>query len=127
MTVIHHSFFQPPIKTVGQPKITFPPCTVLSPIRAAGLPLNNTVVLPIAILSGGPTQTHMLPMVAAGRLPINTVGAPGETMGPPTCGTIPVVMGQICISVIREAGLPMLKLLCYFNSYFHCYVLVLHF
>lgn len=60
----------------------------------------------MAMVSGGPTHTHMLPAVAAGRLPINTVGAPGDTMGPPTWGTGPDDIGQTCISVIREAGFP---------------------
>lgn len=65
----------------------------------------------MAMESGGPTQTHMLPAVAAGMLPINTVGAPGETMGPPTWGTGPDDIGQTCMSVMREAGFPMIKLL----------------
>jgi hypothetical protein len=74
----------PPTNTVGHPKTILPPCAVESPIRAAGLLLMSTVALPITIESGGPTQTHMLPIVAAGILPISTVGAPGETIGPPT-------------------------------------------
>ena len=40
-----------------------------------------------------------------------TVGAPGETIGPPTCGTGPDDIGQTCISVMREAGFPMIRLL----------------
>jgi hypothetical protein len=65
----------------------------------------------MAMESGGPTQTHILPTAAAGMLPINTVGAPGETIGPPTWGTGPDDIGHTCMSVMREAGFPMIKLL----------------
>ena len=68
----------------------------LADIRAAGLPMKSTVGLPIMILDGGPTQTHMSPITAAGIEPISTVGAPGPTIGPPTWGTGPVVAGQTC-------------------------------
>jgi hypothetical protein len=61
-------------------------------------------VEPAAIVSGGPTQTHISPTKAAGNLPIITVGHPGPTIGPPTCGTGPVVIGQTCISVNLDAG-----------------------
>ena len=60
--------------------------------------------------SGGPTQTHMLPTVAAGIIATSTVGAPGETIGPPTCGmggNPGVTIGQTCMSVRRAAGCPM--------------------
>jgi hypothetical protein len=43
-------------------------------------------------------------------LPINTVGAPGGMIGPPTCGiggTAGVIMGQTCMSPTRAAGCPM--------------------
>lgn len=73
-------------------------------MRAAGLPLIITVAEPLTMLSGGPTQTHMSPRVAAGRLPINTVATQGPLMGPPTWGTTPVTMGQACMSVILAAG-----------------------
>jgi hypothetical protein len=59
------------------------------------------------MLSGGPIQTHISPITAAGIFPINTVGAPGPVIGPPTwgIGTIPgVCMGQVCISVTLAAG-----------------------
>ena len=39
------------------------------------------------MVSGGPTQVHISPTTAAGILPINTLGTPGPTIGPPTCGT----------------------------------------
>ena len=61
-----------------------PPCAVVSPIRAAGLPAINTVADPLTIVSGGPTQTQLSVTTAAGIPPISTVGAPGPTMGPPT-------------------------------------------
>jgi len=60
--------------------------------------------------SGGPTQTALSPTTAAGRLPINTVGTPGPTSGPPTCGTggtggrPGVTIGQACRSLRRAAG-----------------------
>jgi hypothetical protein len=38
--------------------------------------------------------------------PISVVGAP-VTIGPPTCGTTPVTMGQTWLSPIREAGMGM--------------------
>src|SRR5947209_7353389 len=59
------------------------------------------------IASGGPTHTHMSPTVAAGMKAISTVGAPGPTIGPPTCGiggTPGVTIGQTCMSVSRAAG-----------------------
>jgi hypothetical protein len=49
---------------------------------------------------------HILPTVAAGIMPIITVGAPGGRIGPPTCGmggTPGVTMGQTCISPTRAA------------------------
>lgn len=96
----------PPIITVGQPRITEPPCAVGSPMRAAGVPPIITVVEPIAIVSGGPTQTSMSPTTDAGMLPIKTVGAPGPVIGPPTCGIggrPGVTIGHTCISVKRAA------------------------
>jgi hypothetical protein len=93
--------------TVGAPATIVPPCAVVSPIRAAGLFAINTLVEPIAIVSGGPVQVAVSPTKAAGKLQINTVGAPGPTIGPPTCGIggVPgVCMGQVCISVSRAAG-----------------------
>ena len=79
----------------------------MSPIRAAGLFVINTVGLPNRMLSGGPTQTAISPNTAAGNHPISTVGAPGPVMGPPTCGTggtAGVTMGQTCMSVSLAAG-----------------------
>lgn len=48
----------------------------------------------------------MSPTRAAGRLPMSTVGSPGDTIGPPTWGTTPVTIGQTCMSVSRAAGIP---------------------
>ncbi len=73
-------------------------------MRAAGRPPMITVIDPIAIASGGPTQTAISPTQAAGMPPITTVGAPGAAIGPPTCGTSTVTIGQVCISVRRAAG-----------------------
>src|SRR3954468_3026077 len=73
-------------------------------MRAAGMPLIITFVEPIAITSGGPTQVHMSPTRAAGRPAIRTVTAPGGRIGPPTCGTTPVTIGQVCMSDTRAAG-----------------------
>ena len=78
-------------------------------MRAAGKPLNNTVIEPITTTSGGPTHTHMLVTVAAGNAAMITVGAPGVMIGPPTCGigtTAGVTMGHTCMSVMRDAGIP---------------------
>src|SRR3954464_13357329 len=75
-----------------------------SPIRAAIMPPMNTVGDPIAMASGGPVQRHMSLTRAAGMPPMITVGQHGGKIGPPTCGTGPVNMGQVCISVIRAAG-----------------------
>jgi hypothetical protein len=71
---------------------------VLSPILAAGAPPIKTVPDPAAIVSGGPTQVHMSPTFAAGIPAIITVGVPGGITGPPTCGTVPVTIGQTCMS-----------------------------
>jgi len=90
--------------TVGKHPTTVPPWAVLSPIRAAGMLPIKTVPDPLTMTSGGPTHTHMLPSVAAGMFPIITVTAPGEQIGPPTCGTTPVTIGQTCMSVSRAAG-----------------------
>ena len=64
----------------------------------------RTVVEPIAITSGGPTQVAMSPTRAAGMPLINTVGAPGGRIGPPTCGLGPSDSGQVCMSPTRAAG-----------------------
>lgn len=103
----------PPINTVGQPRAITPPCAVESPIRAAGIPPIITVADPLIIESGGPTHVHISPMTAAGIFPINTVGFPGPVIGPPTWGMgegkAGVCIGQVCISVNRAAGCPIIK------------------
>jgi hypothetical protein len=86
-----------------------PPCAVLSPILAAGLPSIKTVPEPAAIVSGGPTQVHMSPTFAAGIPAIITVGVPGGITGPPTWGTVPVTIGQICISPTLAANAMILR------------------
>src|SRR5438094_9208681 len=63
----------------------------------------KTVGEPLMMMSGGPTHVAMSVIRAAGRLPINTVGQPGGRIGPPTCGTTPVTIGQTCMSVTRAA------------------------
>lgn len=90
--------------TVGHPATITPPCAVLSPIRAAGLPAIITVDEPMRIESGGPVQVHKSPTTAAGIPPIITVGAPGGSIGPPTCGTVPFTIGQTCISFTLAAN-----------------------
>jgi len=90
--------YHPPIITVGYPTTIEPPCEDRSPIRAAGIPPIITVAEPLTILSGGPVHVHISPTLAAGIPPINTVGHPGGRIGPPTCGTTPVTIGQVCIS-----------------------------
>ena len=59
---------------------------------------------PIAITSGGPTQTSMSVTRACGMPPVITVIMQGGRIGPPTCGTMPVTIGQTCISETRAAG-----------------------
>jgi hypothetical protein len=55
-----------PIITVGQPRTMTQPCAVGSPMRAAiRLPI-KTVVEPMAMVSGGPTQVHKSVTRAAG-------------------------------------------------------------
>ena len=66
--------------------------------------LTNTVGEPLAMTSGGPTHVAMSPTRAEGIMPISTVGQPGGRIGPPTCGTTPVTIGQVCMSVTRAAG-----------------------
>jgi hypothetical protein len=46
----------------------------------------------------------MSPILAAGSPEMMTVGQHAGMMGPPTCGTTPVTMGQVCMSEIRAAG-----------------------
>src|ERR1700735_1199384 len=77
-------------------------------MRACGILMVNTVNDPSTITSGGPTQTAISVTRAAGRPPISTVGARGARMGPPTCGTRTVTMGQTCMSVNLAAELPIL-------------------
>jgi hypothetical protein len=99
----HHG----PIITVGQPTTIAPPWAVGSPIRAAIRPPIKTVADPIAMTSGGPTQTHMSVARTAGWPAIRTVGHPGGRIGPPTCGIggrPGVTIGHTCISPIRAAG-----------------------
>jgi len=99
----HHG----PIITVGQPTTITPPCAVGSPIRAAIRFPIKTVGDPFAMVSGGPTHTHMSVARAAGWPAIRTVGHPSGRMGPPTCGMggVPgVTIGHVCISPIRAAG-----------------------
>src|SRR5262249_22679924 len=73
-------------------------------MRAAGCPPIRTVIEPSAITSGGPTQVAISPTRAAGTPAIITVGQHGGRIGPPTCGTTPVTIGQVCISPRRAAG-----------------------
>jgi hypothetical protein len=94
----------PSTKIVGMPKATMPPCWQLSPILAIGLFIAVTVALPKTTLSGGPTQTAISPINAAGITPTSTV-APVPITGPPTCGIGPVNLGQTCNEVIMAAGL----------------------
>ncbi len=71
------------------------------------MPPIRTVIEPLTIESGGPTQVAMSPTLAAGTPPIKTVGQPGGRIGPPTCGTggVPgVTIGHICISPTLAAG-----------------------
>src|SRR5256885_4214708 len=73
-------------------------------MRAAGIIPIITLLDPFTITSGGPTQVAMSVTRAAGKKPIITVGQPGGRIGPPTCGTTPVTMGQVCMSDTRAAG-----------------------
>ena len=94
----------PPIRTVNSPKMITPPCAVMSSIRAAGKPQTRTVKDPNTITSGGPTHVNMSVTRACGSPPVSTVTAQGGRMGPPTCGTSTVNIGQTCMSVARAAG-----------------------
>jgi hypothetical protein len=94
----------PPIRTVNSPNTITPPCAVMSVIRAAGKPQTKTVKDPKTITSGGPAHVNMSEMRACGSPPVSTVTAQGGRMGPPTCGTSTVSIGQTCMSVARAAG-----------------------
>src|SRR5580700_9794805 len=74
------------------------------------MPQVKTVIDPSTMTSGGPTQIAMSVTRAAGRPPMSTVGAQGPMIGPPTCGTSTVTIGQTCMSVIRAAGIPIVLL-----------------
>src|SRR5271154_2569415 len=93
-----------PMMTVKQPRMITPPWAVGSPMRAAISPPIKTVGEPITMMSGGPTQVSISVTRAAGRKPMRTVGSQGGRMGPPTCGTSTVTIGQTCMSVARAAG-----------------------
>lgn len=104
---LHVIVFHPPIITLKAPNIIWPPWAVWSPILAAGAPPMITDDDPLTMISGGPTQTKLSPTLAAGSFPINTVGSPGPTIGPPTCGiggTPGVCIGHWWKSVSRAAG-----------------------
>ena len=90
--------------TSGAPETITPPCAVMSPIRAAGLPPMRTLLDPFTIMSGGPTHVHISPIRAAGIPEMITVGQHAGIIGPPTCGTSAVTIGHVCISEIRAAG-----------------------
>src|SRR5262245_21120189 len=87
----------PPINTVSAPGgMTAPPEAVRSATLAAGNPPIMTVVEPLTMASGPQVSLKR----AAGKPPINTVGAPGGRMG---VGA-PSVAGLTIISVTRAAG-----------------------
>src|SRR5690349_9010484 len=90
--------------TVAHPNVITPPCAVLSPCLAAGIPPIITVPDPAAIVSGGPAQVSISPTLAAGIPPINTVAQPAGKTGPPTCGTVPFTIGHVCISLTLAAA-----------------------
>ena len=79
---------------------------VVERIQTAGKLPTSTVIDALMIMSGGPTQTHMSVTRAWGIFPVSTVTQQGGRIGPPTCGTIPVTIGQTCMSPMREAGIP---------------------
>ncbi len=80
---------------------------------------HNGIVGDSGMYSGPPTASRFLPYwmqapngsefyfrfydprILRGFLP---AGQPGGRIGPPACGTMPVAMGQTCISVTRAAG-----------------------
>jgi hypothetical protein len=62
-----------------------PPCAV-NLHASGGFAADHHTHRASIIELGGPTQIAMSPSVAAGMEPIITVGAPGPTSGPPTCG-----------------------------------------
>src|SRR5579872_7294213 len=95
-----------PTRTVGAPKTITPPCAVGSVIRACIMLTVRTVGDPITITSGGPTHTAISVARAAGSPQIRTVMPPGGRIGPPTCGTRTVTIGQTCMSVTLAAGIP---------------------
>lgn len=74
-----------------------------------GFPLANTVKLASAALSGGPTQTAISLMFAAGGPPTNT-GIAKPITGPPTWGTITVTCGHTCKLPKNAAGFGIISL-----------------
>ena len=63
-----------------------PPCAVMPPMRAAAIPPMRTFGEPIAMMSGGPTDTTRSPIRGAG-IPPNRKGLPaGGRMGPAKAG-----------------------------------------
>ena len=80
---------QPPIRTSLVPVTIAAPQPATSPIRNAGLPPINTLVLPwlkgvgaCGPAVGGIAQAWVSPTTAAGMPPINTVDTPGPATVP---------------------------------------------
>lgn len=103
------------------PTKTTPPWAVISSILTDGLFKNITVQLPFTIEPGGPIQMVKSPITDPGATPpIITVGAPGPTIGPPTCG-IGIIngvnIGQSCMPIkIGAAGNIKVILLAYIKT-----------
>ena len=72
-----------PTKIVGIPRTMAPPCPLISPMQAVGLFCDKTVKHAKATESGGPIQTAISPITAAGGPLIKTVAAVAIT-GPQT-------------------------------------------
>ena len=78
----------------------------IDPRLAASVP--NSQVLPsftVVKRSDAPELWEGV-QIRAPMPPISTVGQPGPAIGPPTCGTRTVTIGQTCMSPRRAAGMP---------------------
>src|SRR5438128_3763720 len=70
----------------------------------------NTLGAPVAIVAEAPCSVLASPTRAAGLPPMKTV-ADAVTIGPPTCGTVPLISGQVVWSPSTAAVWPPIRTL----------------
>ena len=64
---------------------------------------------PSMMFAGGPMQSAVDIIEAAGSIPVMTLSAVVSRIGPPTCGIGPSKKGQTCIEVRNATGIGITK------------------